>query len=156
MLEQTLNEFIVAASTLGYAAGNQKQWKKEADESTSIFFESGPWNYHDNFFGGEPYGGRSVIFYDSKPVWMMVYYGLVVDSTKTNEIYRFLRNALKHIPPEYPFRGPRTYTEYDYIYTNTWTGNLENFSGEEKISYHEREIYFAKYLGGLVDQQKAI
>lgn len=39
---------------------------------------------NDNFFGGEPYGGREVVFYEEKPVWMMVYYGWVAEGIESN------------------------------------------------------------------------
>jgi hypothetical protein len=33
---------------------------------------------HDNFFGGEPYGGRTAVLFREKLVWMMVFsYGCV-------------------------------------------------------------------------------
>ncbi len=39
--------------------------------------EAEEWAFHDNYFGGEPYGGRSVAFHQGKPVWIAVYYGWV-------------------------------------------------------------------------------
>ena len=31
----------------------------------TIPYEKGDWKSHDNFFGGEPYGGRIIVFYNS-------------------------------------------------------------------------------------------
>ena len=60
------------------------------------------------------------------------------------------------MPEEYPYRGPKEYKENEYTYTNSWQGELEQFSGEEKITQGKKLIYKASYLGGLVDQQRGI
>ena len=66
---------------------------------------------HDNFFGGEPYGGRMVVFYKNKPIWTMVYYGWVEKTVKDpNVVYRILRSALKQMPNDAPFRGPKNWS----------------------------------------------
>ncbi len=40
-------------------------------------------------------------------------------------------------------------------YTNVFEGNIDNFFGEETImSEDNKEIYKAKYIGGLIDQGK--
>ena len=83
----------------------------------------------------------------------MVYYGWVAAGTPTDPVYNTLKNALKKMPPEAPFRGPKLYKEGEYIYTNSWQGDLERFSGEEQITQNGRLIYQANYRGGLVNQQ---
>jgi len=40
----------------GYAAGGSAVKTREADHSTTIVLEHGDWKFHDNYFGGEPYG----------------------------------------------------------------------------------------------------
>jgi len=72
-----LKQFILDASHNTYASEDVNLRQKQADNSTTIVYEKDNWKYHDNYFGGEPYGGREVVFYDNKPVWMMVYYGWV-------------------------------------------------------------------------------
>lgn len=154
--KEALRQFLIDANQAGYAGGQEKQWVKEADGSTTIPFAKGVWKSHDNFFGGEPYGGRTVVFYQDKPVWLMVYYGWVVEGVETNLIYQVLRNALQRMPPDYPFRGPKEYRDGELVYTNLWDGELSKFSGEEKISDGGRVLYKANYLGGLVDQRGGV
>ena len=151
-----LGLFLIDSNKAGYAGGEEKKWIKEPDFSTTIPFEKKPWRSHDNFFGGEPYGGRTVVFYEEKPVWMMVYYGLVVEGTDNNVIYGILRGALKQMPNDHPFRGPKEYTEGEFIYTNAWEGELKEFSGEENITRNGMLVYKANYLGGLVDQKAGV
>ena len=111
---------------------------------------------HDNFFGGEPYGGRIIVSHKNKPVWMMVYYGWVARNTKADLVYKVLRNALVKMPERYPFRGPKIHKEENFVYENKWKGNLEEYSGEEKITKNKKIIYKANYIGGLIDQRQGI
>ena len=88
---QALCTFLVRAKRATYASGDQAKEIEEADRSTSLVFEEGDWKYHDNYFGGEPYGGREVVFFKGDPVYIMTYYGWVdkkiIDTkTKTNPV----------------------------------------------------------------------
>ena len=120
-----------------------------------MIFEDGDWKYHDNYFGGEPYGGREVVFFKSKPIYIMVYYGQVNESVPDiNKVYGILMNALKLVPENRPYRGPEKYNKGNLSYSNNFTGKIDNFFGEEIIKESGREIYKAKYIGGFVDQRK--
>ena len=112
--------------------------------------------YHDNYFGGEPFGGREVVFLQNEPIYIMTYYGLVDESVSNFEaVYKILQKALSLIPEDYPFRGPSEYSEDGLTYKNSYTGEIDNFFGEEIISSAEgKEIYKAKYIGGFVNQRK--
>lgn len=149
-----LKLFLIDSNKAGYAGGEEKKWVKEPDGSTTIPFEKGLFKSHDNFFGGEPYGGRTVVFYEGKPVWMMVYYGKVMEEIEPKSVYRILKNALSKMPEDYPYRGPREHREGEYVYTNSWQGEIDDFSGGEQITKSGTLIYKANYLGGLVDQRK--
>jgi len=149
--------FLLTANKQGYAAGEEKAWKKEHDGSTSIEFEKGRWKMHDNFFGGEPFGGRSVIFKNGVVYWMMVYYGAVDERHKNvDEVYQFLREALAKPPKKMPVRGPKTYRDKKLQYTNSWDGDLFRFTGEEYIAKVDKKIYETFYAGGFVDQRKGV
>lgn len=153
---KALRQFLIDSNKAGYAGGDERQWIKESDSSTTIPFNKGEWRSHDNFYGGEPYGGRVIIFHKDKPVWIMVYYGWVASGVDTNLVYGVLRNALKQMPEEAPYRGPKEYKERDFTYSNTWTGKIEQYSGEEQIHQGKTVIYKANYMGGLVDQRGGV
>ena len=153
---KALTNFLLESNAAGYASGKEKQWIKQKDGSTTIEFSSGDWHSHDNFFGGEPYGGRIIVSYKSKPIWIMVYYGWVEKSANTNKIYKVLREALKQMPESAPFRGPKLLSSSEYEYKNKWTGDVENYSGEESITKDETTVYKANYMGGLVDQREGV
>lgn len=156
MGKERLRQFLVDSNKAGYAGGDSKKWVKEPDGSTTIVFEQGPWRSHDNFFGGEPYCGRVIVSYKGKPTWMMVYYGWVVEGVEADQIYEVLRDALKQMPEDAPYRGPRRYEQGEFVYTNTWDGYLERYSGEEQISQGERIVYQANYMGGVVDRRQGV
>lgn len=156
MNKKALRQFLIDSNKAGYAGGEEKKWIKEADGSTTIPFKKGEWKSHDNFFGGEPYGGRVIVFYRNKPYWMMVYYGWVTEGVETDSVYAVLRNALMQMPEDYPYRGPKEYQESEYAYTNFWEGDVDRFSGEERIMKNGTLIYKANYLGGWVDQRGGV
>ncbi len=154
---KSLKEFLVLAKKSTYASGDISKKILEADKSTTLMFEASDFKYHDNYFGGEPYGGREVVFFKGEPVYIMVYYGLVKEGiTDFHAIYGILQKALLLIPEDYPYRGPKEYVEGDYIYLNNFIGEIDNFSGEESISFNGKEVYRAKYIGGLVDKRKGV
>jgi len=156
MLDQKiLCEFLVKAKQATYAAGENAKKISNSDSSTTLIFEAGEWKYHDNYFGGEPFGGREVVFFQGKPVYLMVYYGKVSATVQDfSQVYGVLQGALSQITIEAPYRGPREYLQGDFVYRNNYQGTVESFSGEEIIWQEEKEIYRTKYVGGLVDIPK--
>jgi len=153
---EALRQFLVDSNQAGYAGGDAKQWLKEPDGSTTIPYTQGEWRSHDNVFGGEPSGGRIVVFYQDAPVWMMVYYGWVAAGTAADPVYAILRKALMHMPDDAPFRGPQEFVDGEFTYRNRWTGNVERYTGEEQVTQGGSLIYQANYLGGLVDHRRGV
>ncbi|MBP9748194.1 MAG: hypothetical protein KBD17_01030 [Candidatus Pacebacteria bacterium] len=149
--KNALKNFILEASKATYASGDESIKEKQPDGSTTIEYKSGAYKYHDNYFGGEPYGGREVVFLDNKPIWIMVYYGLVYNGIN-KEVYGFLMESLSKTTIDTPYRGPTMYEKNEWKYENKLTGDVDNFSGTEKIFKNEKCIYEASYIGGLIDQ----
>lgn len=156
MNKESLHEYLLKVAAEGYAnKEKEKIWIKEADGSTTIHHEDGSWRMHDNFFGGEPYGGREVIFYDGKPVWIMVYYGEVAQTvTDIGGVYSFLQDMLAKPDPETPLRGPKEFESKGMKYLASWNGDILKFSGREKILNNNETVYTASFMGGLVDQRE--
>jgi hypothetical protein len=151
--KDALKSFILEASRATYASGNETLREKQTDDSTTIQYENGAYKYHDNYFGGEPYGGREVVFFDGKPLWMMVYYGFVHPGIANKDVYAFLMASLSNSTLDMPYRGPVSFEKPNWKYQNQITGDVEKFSGTEKIFEDDVCVYEASYLGGLVDQQ---
>lgn len=146
-----LKGFIFAASRATYASGDESIKVRQPDGSTTIEYHEGEWSFHDNYFGGEPYGGREVVFYRGKAVWMMVYYGFVHIEIGNAEVYGVLMEALRNTTVEAPYRGPKSFEKENWKYENSIEGEAENFSGTEKIYRDGECVYEASYIGGLVD-----
>ena len=153
---EALQQFLLECNKAGYAGGSLKQWKKEPDGSVTISFKKGVWRSSDNFFGGEPYGGRNIVFYRDRPCWIMVYYGWVAKTEDADIVYSFLREALGRMPEERPYRGPEKHQDGECAYTNSWNGQVGRFAGEERIFHGKILIYQAQYSGGLVDQRQGL
>lgn len=148
---QKLREFILKASRATYASGDSSIKEKQEDGSTTIRYENGEYKFHDNYFGGEPYGGREVVFLNEKAIWMMVYYGFVDLSVEAKDVYPFLMASLSNSTVEMPYRGPKLFEEGSFKYENKLTGDIAKFSGTEKIYKDGVCIYEASYLGGFAD-----
>ena len=155
LIEADLLRFLRDANQHGYAAGERARTIREPDRSTTIAYESGEWKLHDNFFGGEPYGGRAVVFLSGRPVWMAVFYGRVEGADdEVQPVYSFLQAALRRAPDELPVRGPDEFSQGGFTYRNTCHGAVGNFWGEERIDRDGRHVYTARYAGGLVDRRR--
>jgi hypothetical protein len=154
-MKENLHQYLLEVAKAGYANKEaEREWVKNPDGSTTINHKNGAWSMHDNFFGGEPYGGREVIFHDGKPYWIMVYYGEVSkDIEKPAGIYSFLQDALALPDPEMPIRGPRQLEANGMKYEFEARGDIEKFEGVEKILKDGNEVYNASFIGGLVDQR---
>ena len=151
MNKEELKSFLIKAKREGYAS-RETTTTKEAHGSYSTRYESGDFKFHDNWFGGEPFGGREIVFYKGKPYWMMVYYG--VDLTEANLAIPTLRKALSQMPDDFPARGPKIFEDGEFKYENDWQGDIGKFIGEETISKGGKQIYKTNYSGGPVDQRK--
>ena len=150
-----VEQFLFESNPHTYADEGVKTIE-EADGSHTIIYEKGNLKLHDNYFGGEPFGGRTVIFEDGKPIWMMVYYGSIFSKDiDFSEVYKFLRRALRESPKEAPYRGPSEFKDGDWLYSNRLgMEDSGRFSGEEMIIFQGDIVYSAEYHGGLVDVRK--
>lgn len=143
-----LKQFLIQASKPH--ADSTADIKKEDDGSRTIEFVEGDYRMHDNFFGGEPYGGRLVVFYKDEPIFMEVYYGQT--SKPADEVYDFLREALQHPDDDNPFRGPAEYSKDGLVYKCSTQGDVATHIVKEYIYEGDTEIYSAIIVGGLVDR----
>jgi len=148
---EEIRQFLIKANRNGYGNETTKQID-EPDSSHTITYSEGDWQFHDNFFGGEPFGGREVISLNKRPVWMMVYYGVASEISISKQIYSFLKKALVNFTDDKPYRGPTELKEGDWKYQNDVVGEFTNFSGIESITLRGNEVYQAKYQGGLIDK----
>ena len=165
-----LAAFLVRAKKDTYANGDQAKKIIEPDGSTSLVYEEINWKYHDNYFGGEPFGGREVVFFKDKAVFFMNYFGKVFDHVSDfKPVYEFLQKALSQVSEKSPFRGPSFFVnskvidikqkeissiDDNFVYFNSLDGNIENFCGNELIVCRNIKVFEARYCGGLINLRK--
>ena len=78
----------------------------------------------------------------------MCYSGGMLDDQAT--LGGFLKEAMRHVSADRPFRGPDTYRSGDYEYADESHGSVERFWGVERITYRGRLIYDLRYSGGFI------
>lgn len=129
------------------------------DGGTKIVWVRGDFRFSDKYFGGEPYGGMSVVRYKGRACFTMTYHGEVKPGENKEFVYGCLKEALMAAVPDLPIRGPRNYVKsgamdrtVDLEYTRVVDGDLTSFSGSEHIAIPlGRVLYEADFIGGLMN-----
>lgn len=116
--------------------------------AAQLEYRAGAWFYRDIYFGGQQFTGQEVVYQGDTPLWTMGYNGGMLDLDVP--LGGFLKEAMRHITAERPYRGPEDYRSGDYHYTDESHGTLERFWGYEVIRYQGRPIYDLRYNGGII------
>ena len=147
-----LREFIVKAKTATYA-GNAKAETLE-DNARQLVFKEGNFAYRDRYFGFNPFFGGEIVFENNKAIWGMNYFGEITStSISADKVYEFLRKAMKLVSKERPFRGPVSFKEGEYEYSDESNGGIDSFSGIEKIYSKGKQVYKLEYHGGFIKEK---
>ena len=135
-----------------YASTEEGREKKFDDGSVGFEIISNGYRYIDRFNGFNPFTGSEKIFGEGNELlWVFNYFGEILpNGTDPKKIYSFLREAMRLITPEYPFRGPEFYENQNYRYENKQDGSLDHFHGIEKIFEKNKEVYVLYYHGGIL------
>ena len=146
----TLLDFILQGKISGYASGGEGQEKTFADGSRGFEFSGHGYRYLDRYYGFNPFTGTEHIYAANGPLlWVMNYYGQVLPlCSDPGKVYSFLKEAMRLVTPDYPFRGPALFEKGSLRYENQQHGTLESFYGTESISENHVIVYFFHYHGG--------
>ncbi|MFA6263855.1 MAG: DUF5680 domain-containing protein [Candidatus Babeliales bacterium] len=143
----------------------QQTYANEANDPPRVngckeyIYQDGQWHYRDYYGGVLAYGGMELVRFNDQPVWMMGYYGGIVEPIRANlqkcdatgqEVFAFLKKALLLCPSEMPLRGPDEVRIGRFSYKNNVQGSLVKFCGEEVITCDSTIIYEQKYIGGVL------
>ena len=146
-----LSKFLESAKINTYASSGEGGENLLPDGNKEFEFKEKEFRYRDRYFGFNPFVGQEVVFQNGKIVWGMNYYGRAISkSIPPKQIYQFLQEALKKIPKDEPFRGPRRFKKNNFQYLNKIKGTVEKFEGEEKISYKGKLVSVLVYRGGII------
>lgn len=148
-----LKQFLVNAKKNTYASGGESKAKTLFDGTKEYIFNSGNLKYVDRYKGHEKFNGEENVFENNKIIWRMKYDGKILSNKiPADEVYSFLKTSLKKIPADKPFRGPERLIDKEFKYINNIKGNMEEFSGEEKIFYGNELIYGLVYNGKIFNK----
>jgi hypothetical protein len=146
-----LSKFLVKAKISTYASSGEANERVLEDGAKELTFEDGEFKYRDRYYGFNPFVGEEIVWKDDKIVWSMNYYGKVASLVvSAKEIYKFLQQAMRQIKEDRPFRGPNNFKSGDFEYIDKSSGDVNDFSGTEKILFKGQEIYRLIYHGGIV------
>lgn len=148
--------FLIRAKRATYAGGDAESGTRTAPSrqgSHDLAYCEGPLAYLDTYLGGFSFIGEEAVWKDNQPVWGMNYYGSMTAEAGGNipaGFPAFLKESLRAVPPEAPYRGPAHFTQGRYTYTCRWAGSPERFRGEEQITLDGALIYTLDFHGGLI------
>lgn len=145
--------FLIAAKLHTYARqGGQVGMPPFLPGARQLEYHEPPLLYRDIYFGENFFVGQETVYYETRPVWAMGYAGGILPGVapelERGQIYAFLREALRQVEMERPYRGPESWCREPFTYTNHSQGDVERFWGIEVIGYRERPVYELRYSGG--------
>lgn len=146
-----LDEFLVKAKINGYASSGEGGERIFEDRSKELIYEENIFKYRDRYSGFNPFIGEEIVWKEGEVIWGMNYYGRVIsEEIPAKEIYEFLKEALRQVRKDKPFRGPKSFQKEYFEYVNEVNGSVEEFYGIEKIFYKGEEVYRLVYHGGSI------
>jgi hypothetical protein len=147
-----LLDFILQGKVSGYASGGEGQEQIFDDGSRGFEYVAHGYRYLDRYYGLNPFTGTEHIYAGDGPLlWVLNYYGQALpECSDPMKIYSFLKEAMRRVSPEYPFRGPATFEKNGMRYENEQHGTLDSFHGTETIFEDGEKVYFLHYHGGKV------
>jgi len=156
--EKSLLKFITKAHQNTYAAPKEIKLKYRCktpliEGHKDYDFVDGDWRYHDSYAGIEWAPGSEVVLYKRQPVWRMSYQGCTVNGLSPDfveEMFGFLKEALRNFDKHAPFRGPSLFVKEDFRYTFSVDGDYKYFTGKESITYKGIELFFQDVIGSIV------
>lgn len=146
-MDKKIIEFLCRAKRETYASGNAKECIPCRPNSHDLKYCEGDLVYIDTYLGGEKFVGEEAIWKDNMPLWSMNYAGRIVEEGFEG---RFLKEALRMVSEEYPYRGPLSYKEGEFKYECSINGDFEWFDGEETIYKDKIKVYECKFHGGII------
>lgn len=152
-----LARFLVKAKKKAYAGGGEET-SSQRPGFKELEYKEGDWYYRDSYSGFYQAPGQEVGYFQDQPVWAMAYSGGMrekfhEDESLAKKTFGFLKKCLLQVEEEEPFRGPRKYSEGDFSYEMELEGDINDFSGKEKIFYKGKEVFHQYFIGGMIIQK---
>jgi hypothetical protein len=148
-----LNAFIVHAKAATYVGGGPKSLSHRPG-SHDLEFHEGPFDYLDSYFGGTDFLGEEVVYFEGKPVWVMNYYGYILEPSliAARQVGQILQESLSAMYQQGRFLGGFEHTSEKDTYVDINQGDVTAFAGREWIMHENVKVYELVYHGGLVKE----
>jgi len=146
MNKEEMISFLCEAKQNTYARDNVKEEEGQSKKA-AFSYEKDGLQYIDTCLGKQQIVGEEAIWENGNPVWALNYTGREVAEGFDPD---FLKEALKRVKKELPYRGPRFLELGEFTYKCRVEGEFEWFVGCEKILYKGVKVYEAMFQGGLV------
>lgn len=143
---QEFISFLIRAKIKTYA-GKGAESTSSRPCSHDLQYSEGEYLYIDSYLGGKCFAGEEAVWHNGIPVWSMNYAGKVTDESFSGD---FLKEALKRVPSEKPYRGPEHYEEGPWSYRCRSEGTPEWFQGYESICFRGKLIYECFFHGSAI------
>lgn len=140
-------EFLLAAKKNTYASSDNKTVSCRTNSHDFCYQDNTGYKYYDSYLGGECFLGEEAVWLHDIPVWGMNYTGRVIGKNFNGD---FLKEVLREVSSDVPFRGPEIYTKGDYHYHCKVDGEFVWFQGYEEIFYMDEKIYECYFHGGAI------
>lgn len=144
--EDYIKEFLCRAKRITYAGSGCKSPSTRPNSHDMIYCEDNL-KYIDTYLGGERFSGEEGVWIDNVPYWAMNYTGRVIGEGFSGS---FLKEVLKNVKEDKPFRGPMIYQKGEFKYHCIVNGNFDFFYGYEEIYLRENKIYECIFHGGMI------
>ena len=146
---EALARHLVKAKFQGYASGDESRIQHLADGGSEVRSEEDGYVYRDRWYGEDRFTGEEVVWHKGRALWSMNFYGATTPGRSIPaEFAKFHKSALRRATIDAPFRGPAMYREGEFVYVNTHTGSIAEFSGVERVFFRDLEIFHLAYHGG--------
>ena len=142
-INEDVIDFLCKAKKSTYA-GNGNESKSSRPNSHDFEYVEGNLKYIDTYLGGEQFLGEEALWKDDIPFWSMNYMGRVLDERFSGS---FLKEALRLMPKENPYRGPVIYQNGQYKYHCMISGEFKWFQGYEEIYFDDIKVYECFFHG---------
>jgi hypothetical protein len=150
---EKLKAFIVRAKAATYIGGGSASLSYRPS-SHDLQFHEGGFSYLDSYFGGTDFLGQEVVYYEGKPVWVMNYYGRIIEPSliTSEEAGQILRESLSRMYQEGRFLGGFEHSTQNCTYFDSNEGDISSFTGKEWIVREQVRVYELIYHGGFVKE----
>ena len=148
-----LSHFIVEANLNTWAADGAEV-EPQRPGYKELEYQDGLWRLRDSYTGYFRAPGMTTVYYKGSPAWTMMYGGhgqAEAHEAQAKQTFNFLREALKRVTPELPFRGPEEYVDGESVYRFTLLdGDITDGLWREEITEHGELTFTQTGLVGTV------